>query len=115
MKLAAGALLAAAIWAALAWWRASVVQEGWDARDATAKVELAQKQAEYDLLAGKVIEQNRAVEALAAASAAADERRLAAERLAAGMVKALDRRAADVAASTATTCDGVMRDAWEKW
>lgn len=108
VKALAAAALLAALYAAFAWWRASVVQEGWDSRDLTAKVEIA------DLTAA-IREQNRAVEAMGAAAKDADDRRKLAEGYAARIVKSLDRRAAGVASSTATNCDGVMRDAWEAW
>jgi hypothetical protein len=76
---------------------------------------LATKQGEYDALASTVREQNRAVDALAAAKVAADERRQLAEKLAAGAIARAGARGAAAASSKATDCDGVMREAWEGW
>ncbi len=87
------------------------VVNGWRL-DGSHQREMADKQAEYDALLTKVREQNHAVDAMAAASKAADARHKVAESYAAGIIKNLDRRAAAVTASTATNCEEVLREAW---
>jgi hypothetical protein len=107
-RLVAGAVAlaaAAATGAAVNGWRL----------DAVHQRELATKRAEYDALADKVREQNRAVEVLGAAKVAADERRQVAEKFAASTIAHTKDRSATVAASTAPDCAGVMREAWGAW
>lgn len=73
---------------------------------------LATEKDRYDALAEKVREQSRAVEALGASTKVAQDQAELAKHYAAGLSTAIDRRAADVAASSATNCDGVLRAAW---
>lgn len=83
--------------------------------DAAHQKEMAKKRDEYDALAEKVREQNRAVEAMGAAKVAADERRKTAEKFAASAIARAQGRSESVASSTAPDCSGVMREAWEAW
>jgi beta-glucosidase-like glycosyl hydrolase len=93
---------------------AGAMVNGWRL-DAAHQRALTAKQAEYDALLDKVREQNRAVEALQAQSDAAEERRKMAEAFAADAIKRAKNREDAVANSKATTCDGVLREAWGVW
>lgn len=92
---------------------------GWTANgwrlDGAHQRALIEKQGEYDTLSSTVREQNRAVDALAAAKVTADERRKVAEKFARDAIARAGARGAAAAASKATDCDGVMREAWEGW
>ena len=102
--LAAGmALVAAAgVGAAVNGWRLNSAHQA----------EMAAEKDKYELLAGKVREQNSAVAAMGMVAKASDERREVAERYAADVIKAISKRSASVAASKEATCDGVLREAW---
>jgi len=63
----------------------------------------------------KLDDQTAAVARLGDAKAAADERRKVAEKFAASAIARTKDRAAAVAASQASDCSGVMREAWEGW
>ncbi|MFZ3289250.1 MAG: hypothetical protein WA191_20720 [Telluria sp.] len=93
---------------------AGAVINGWRL-DGDHQRALAENKKEYDGLADQVREQNRAVDALAAASKTADQRRQVAETYTASIIAGLDRRSAAVAGSKAADCDGVLREAWGKW
>lgn len=93
---------------------AGAVTNGWRL-DAAHQRAMTAKQGEYDQLADKVREQNRGIERLAATTAAADERRKLAESYAADITKRIGNRARDVANSTATDCNGVLKEAWGTW
>lgn len=108
MKVAAGALLLAALYGAYAVWRHSIYQEGWDARDATAKTELAAEKAISEQLRAGIREQNKATDALAAAKAKSDAAGAAAIKLADANGKRLDLVLGQVAGARATTCDDAM-------
>lgn len=87
------------------------VVNGWRLDGAHQRA-LAAKQSEYDALASAVREQNHAVEAMGAAKVAADGRRQLANKLAASAIARAGARGAAAAASKATDCDGVLREAW---
>lgn len=94
--------------------------EGWRL-DGSHQREIATEKASYGLLLGqyndlrvKTTEQNGAVSVLAEKTKSADERREVAEKYAAGLVQTTERRITEIKASKATTCDGVLRDAWGK-
>lgn len=76
---------------------------------------MATEKERYDDLYTKVLEQNRAVDALNASTKAADDRRKLAEGYAATLLVRINNRDQAVATSTATTCDGVLKDAWGNW
>jgi hypothetical protein len=76
---------------------------------------IAAMQKDIDLRDESIREQNKGVEAARAATASADERRKVAEKYAIGVIRRIDDQAAAVAASAQTTCDGVLREAWEGW
>lgn len=80
--------------------------------DADHQRAMTAEKGRYDALADQVREQNRAVEVLGASTKAAQEKADLAQHYAAGLAAMVDRRAAAVAASQATNCDGVLRDAW---
>ncbi len=84
---------------------------GWrlDANHAEAIATLKQ---ERNDLADKIREQNHAVDTMRTLSEAADSRRKLAEDLTRATIASVDRRASTAAASKATNCDGVMREAW---
>ena len=87
------------------WWLA--------ARDRDkAEVALAKEQGASAALRASITIQNSAVDAMALSVAAADERRDVAERYAATAIKATGARQASARSSAATTCDGVLREAW---
>lgn len=83
--------------------------------DAHHQLEMTAEKARYDDLSDKVREQNRAVEVLHASTEAADQRRELAENYAAGILQRLGTRDQKVANSTATNCDGVLKEAWGTW
>lgn len=93
---------------------AGAVINGWRL-DGGHQRALAQEKHKYDELADKVREQNRAVDALAAAGKTADQRRQVAERYTASIIAGLDRRSVAVAGSKSLDCDGVLREAWGNW
>lgn len=76
---------------------------------------LAAKQGEYDALASTVREQNHAVDIMRVKSEGAVERGKLAASLAAGAITRAGARGTAAAASKATDCGGVMREAWEGW
>lgn len=76
---------------------------------------MSEKQAELVAEQGKVREQNHAVDLLAKSTEAADLRRKQAEKFAADAIRRIDSRSESVSKSEATNCDGVLREAWEKW
>lgn len=108
MKLAAGALLLAALYGAFMAWRHSIYQEGWDARDATAKTELSAEKAISEQLRAGIREQNKATDALAAAKVKSDAAGAAALKVADATGKRLDLVLGQVASARATTCDDAM-------
>jgi hypothetical protein len=67
---------------------------------------------QYNDLKLKVEKQNGSVDVLNAKTESADLRRVQAERYAVGIVATTEKRIAEIKASKATTCDGVLRDAW---
>lgn len=77
-----------------------------------AKVDLRHAQDESATLRASINLQNSAVDAMALSVKAADERRDVAERYAVTAIKATGAREAAARASAATTCDGVLREAW---
>lgn len=77
--------------------------------------EMTAEKARYDDLNEKVLEQNRAVAALAASKQAADDRRKLAEGYAASLLTRINNRDQAVASSTAVNCDGVLKEAWGNW
>lgn len=93
---------------------AGALVNGWRL-DGAHQRELAAKQKDYDELAAKVQEQNRGIEALQAKTDAAEGRRQLAELFASGALERAGNRAAGVANSKATSCDGVLKEAWEAW
>jgi hypothetical protein len=70
--------------------------------------------AQHNDLKIKVEKQNGSVELLASKTESADLRRQQAEKWAAGVVATTNKTIAEIKASKATTCDGVLRDAWGK-
>lgn len=101
----AGLLMVTATGLGGKWWMA--------ARDRDkAEVALTKEQGVSAALRASVTIQNSAVDAMALSVAAADERRDVAERYAATAIKATGARQASARASAATTCDGVLREAW---
>ena len=70
--------------------------------------------AQYNDLRIKTTQQNGALDLLAEKTNSADLRRHQAEKWSAGVVASTERRIAEIKASNATTCDGVLRDAWGK-
>lgn len=68
----------------------------------------------YNTLLLRVERQNGAATLMEYKTQAADERRVQAERWAAGAVQASERRIDEIKASTATSCEGVLREAWGK-
>jgi hypothetical protein len=87
------------------WWMA--------ARDRDkAEAALTKERGASAALRASITIQNSAVDAMALSVAAADERRDLAERYAATAIKATGARQAAARASAATTCDGVLREAW---
>jgi hypothetical protein len=93
---------------------AGAMVNGWRLERVHLK-ELAVKQQEYDALLDKVREQNQAIATLSAVAQNADSLRKEAEKHAAVVIKGIDKRAAAVAGSSATNCDGVLREAWGAW
>jgi hypothetical protein len=79
---------------------------------ATEKAAFATLLAQHNDLKIKVERQNGSVDLLAAKTESADLRRVQAERYAVGIVATTEKRIAEIKASKATTCDGVLRDAW---
>lgn len=77
--------------------------------------ELAARDATIATLKAAVDQQNAAIRAAGAASAAADDRRKQAETVAARAIDRMKARSAAVATSTATDCAGVLRDSWGAW
>lgn len=104
-KVAAIALLAALPLvgggAGAGWWLAAHDRD-------QARAELATERTRADALTAGIREQNRAVEALASAKAAADARGQAAQQLAAANGKRFDGALAQLAGRRATTCDDAM-------
>lgn len=99
---------------------AGAVINGWRL-DAAGQRELAGQKGEYaNLLARYNVlllakaEQNGSISLLAYKTEVADERRQVAERWAASTAQSSDRRIAEIKASTATSCEGVLREAWGK-
>lgn len=74
--------------------------------------EMSKKDSRISELEAAIGKQNSATELLEAASKAADERRLMAESMAADAMRRLGNRADVVANSRATSCDGVLKEAW---
>ncbi|MGZ8339157.1 MAG: hypothetical protein ACXW2U_05530 [Telluria sp.] len=105
----AAAVLALAIGFAGGW-----LVNGWRLDGAHQKA-ISAVQADLATEQGKVREQNVAVDRLKASTDAADKRREQAEKFATAALKRIDSRSAAVSASQATDCDGVLREAWEKW
>lgn len=62
-----------------------------------------------------LLKQSAAVDKLGAEKVAADGRREVAEKFAAAAIARTRNRGAAVAASQASDCDGVMREAWGEW
>jgi hypothetical protein len=93
---------------------AGAVVNGWRL-DAAHQKELAAKDVAYEALAETVREQNRGVAAMKAATDAAEERRQVAKTYAADVLRRVDNKAQAVANSKATTCDGVLQEAWRTW
>jgi hypothetical protein len=91
--------------AGMGWWLAAA------ARD-QALVNLKTEQGDNLQLRLSVRLQNSVVEQMAKSTALADDRRKKAERYAALAVKTTNARETAVRSSTATTCDGVLREAW---
>jgi hypothetical protein len=81
---------------------------------ASEKADFATLLAQHNDLKIKVEKQNGSVDLLAAKTESADLRRLQAERYAVGIVATTEKRIAEITVSKATTCDGVLRDAWGK-
>jgi hypothetical protein len=101
----AGLLVVTAAGLGSNWWMA--------ARDRDkAEVALTKEQGASAVLRASITIQNSAVDAMALSVAAADDRRDVAERYAATAIKATGARQASARASVATTCDGVLREAW---
>lgn len=73
-----------------------------------ARADLAAERTRADGLATGIREQNRAVEAMASAKAAADARGQAAQQLAAANGRRFDGALAQLAGRRATTCDDAM-------
>lgn len=87
------------------WWLA--------ARDRDkAEAALTKEQGVSAALRASITIQNSAVDAMALSVKAADDRRDVAERYAVTAIKATGAREAAARASAATTCDGVLREAW---
>lgn len=80
---------------------------------ATEKASFATLLAEYNDLKLSTTKQNGAVDILAVKAEASEVRRAQAEKYSAGIVASTERRIADIKASKETTCDGVLRNAWE--
>jgi siroheme synthase len=77
-----------------------------------ARADLVAEQGVSAELRASIDLQNSAVDAMAASTKAADDRRDMAERYAASAIKATGAREAAARASAATNCDGVLREAW---
>lgn len=90
------------------------VVNGWRL-DGAHERSLAEKDRQIATLRTAISDQNHAVEAMGAAKVAADGRRQLAAKLAAGAIAQAGARGAAAAASKATDCDGVMREAWGSW
>ena len=101
------ALLAALVAAAAG----GATANGWRL-DAAHQRAMTEEKDRYDALSAQVREQNRAVEVLRASTKAAQDKAVLAGRYAASLATVVDRRVSAVAASKATNCDGVLRDAW---
>jgi hypothetical protein len=101
----AGVLLVVGGAGGTAWWLAN--------RELTqARIELKAERGVSAALRASIDLQNSAVDAMAASTKAADDRRDMAERYAASAIKATGAREAAARASAATNCNGVLREAW---
>ena len=101
----AGLLVVASVGLGGNWWLA--------ARDRDkAEAALTKEQGVSATLRASITIQNSAVDAMALSVKAADDRRDVAERYAVTAIKATGAREAAARASVATTCDGVLREAW---
>lgn len=87
------------------WWMAST------ARD-QALADLKAAQTTNGTLMGSLDIQNTAIVSMGAAVKLADGLREQAERRSASAIKSANARAAAAKASTATSCDAVLREAW---
>lgn len=83
--------------------------------EAAHQLALAAKDKEIAGLTGKLAEQNASIALLGEKTEAAEARRQLAELFASGALERAGNRAAAVSNSKATTCDGVLREAWEGW
>lgn len=117
-KILGGVLMVLAILAAAAGAGATI--NGWRI-DAAHQHEIAAKRDEYAALLAqyndlrlKVEQQNGSIMLLGYKTEVAGERREQAERWAASAVQSGERRIADIKASAATSCEGVLREAWGK-
>ena len=77
--------------------------------------ELAARDGTISTLKAAIDQQNAAIQAVGAATAAAEDRRKQAEAVAARAIDRMNARGAAVAASTATDCAGVLRESWGAW
>lgn len=87
------------------WWMAAHDRD-------SAESALTKEQGVSATLRASIALQNSAVDAMALSVRAADDRRDVAERYAVTAIKATGGREAAARASAATTCDGVLREAW---
>jgi hypothetical protein len=79
------------------------------------RADLAKAQDENKNLSSALRDQNIAVAGLAAATAEAERRRLAAEAAAKPAIAQSAARASAASASKAPDCAGVLNEAWEAW
>ena len=111
-KLAAGA--AALVLALAGAAAAGAVANGWRLEGAHHRA-LAGETSKRTAVEKQLLEQSAAVDKLGAEKRASDERRQVAEKFAAAAIARTQSRGAAVAASQASDCDGVMREAWSSW
>lgn len=107
-KIIAAAALLLAIAAGGGWWLAAHDRN-------VARTDLVAARKANDDLTSAIHDQNIAVAAMAAQTADAQMRRIAAERAAASALEHGATRAAAVKASTATDCAGLLNEAWKEW
>jgi hypothetical protein len=101
----AGLLLVTGVGLGGGWWLAAHDRD-------KAEVALRAEQGTSAALRAGITLQNSAVDAMALSVKAADDRRDVAERYAVTAIKATGAREVAARTSAATTCDGVLREAW---
>jgi hypothetical protein len=118
-RIAAAGILAAILLASA--FTAGAVVNGWrldgaHQRALAAKDEtIGEKVKLIGELETAISNQNHAVALMQAQAASADERRRVAEQFASGTINRLGSLEEMIAGSKATSCDGVLREAWGAW